>query len=84
MVMRRTSIVIQKMGSWMVLKMMYRCWLLREHERMKSNKYVPVGMLFLILAIILNVVSSVSDLVLGILYGISIAVLIIGLFNSRK
>ena len=31
---------------------------------MKSNKYVPVGMLFLILAIILNVVSNVSDLVL--------------------
>lgn len=51
---------------------------------MKLNKYVPVGMLFLILAIILNVVSTVSDLVLGILYGISIAVLIIGLFNSRK
>lgn len=51
---------------------------------MKSHKYIPVGMLFLILAIILNVVSSVSDLVLGILYGISIAVLIIGLFNSRK
>ena len=24
-VVRRTSIVIQKMGSWMVLKMMYRC-----------------------------------------------------------
>ena len=51
---------------------------------MKSNKYVPVGMLFLCLAIIFNVVSNVSDLVLGILYGISIAVLIIGLFNSRK
>ena len=51
---------------------------------MKSNKYVPVGMLCLILAIILNVVSNASDLVIGILYGISIAVLIIGLFNSRK
>ena len=51
---------------------------------MQSNKYVPVGMLFLIQAIILNVVSNVSDLVLGILYGISIAVLIIGLFNSQK
>ena len=51
---------------------------------MKSNKYIPVGVLFLTLAIILNVVSNVSDLVLGILYGISIAVLIIGLLNSRK
>jgi hypothetical protein len=29
-------------------------------------------------------VSNVSDLVVGILYGISIAVLIIGLSNSRK
>ena len=51
---------------------------------MKSNKYVPVGMLFLILAIILNVVSNVSDMVLGILYGVPIAVLTIGLSNSPK
>ena len=51
---------------------------------MKSNKYVPVGMLFLILAIILNAASNVSDLVIGILYGIAIAVLIIGFLNSRK
>ena len=51
---------------------------------MKSNKYVPVGMLFLILAVILNVASNVSDLVIGTLYGIAIAVLIIGLLNSRK
>ena len=29
---------------------------------MKSNKYVPVGMLFLILAIILNIVSNVKRL----------------------
>ncbi len=51
---------------------------------MKSNKYVLFGMMFLIEATILNVVSNASDLVLGILYGISIAVLIIGLSNSRK
>ena len=51
---------------------------------MKSNKYVLFGMMFLIEATILNVVSNVSDMVLGILYGISIAVLIIGLSNSRK
>ncbi len=51
---------------------------------MKSNKYVPVGMLFLIEATILNAVSNASDLVIGILYGIGIAVLIIGLLNSRK
>ena len=50
----------------------------------KMNKCFPVGMLFLILAIILNAASNVSDLVIGILYGISIAVLIIGLFKSRK
>ncbi len=51
---------------------------------MKSDKYVPVGMLFLIEATILNIVSNASDLVIGILYGISIALFIIGLFNSRK
>ena len=51
---------------------------------MKSDKYVPAGMLFLIQATILNVVSNASDLVIGILYGISIALLIIGLFDSGK
>lgn len=51
---------------------------------MKSSKYVPVGMLFLIEATILNTVSNASDLVIGILYGIAIAVLIIGLLNNRK
>ena len=51
---------------------------------MKSDKYVPAGMLFLIQATILNVVSNASDLVIGILSGISIALLILGLFDSRK
>ncbi|EGV08614.1 hypothetical protein HMPREF1042_1465 [Streptococcus constellatus subsp. pharyngis SK1060 = CCUG 46377] len=50
----------------------------------KENKQVPVGMLFLVLAIILNRVSSISDLVIGILYGISIGVLTIGIINDKK
>ena len=52
--------------------------------KLNKNKQVPIGMLFLALAIILNKISNVSDLILGILYGISIAVLIIGIFNNRK
>ena len=51
---------------------------------MKLNKYVPIGILFLILAIVLNNTSNISDLVVGILYGISIGALIFGIINSRK
>ena len=52
--------------------------------KLKKNKQVPVGMLFLVLAIILNRVSNISDLVIGILYGISIGVLTIGIINGKK
>lgn len=52
--------------------------------KLNKNKQVPIGMLFLVLAIILNKISNVSDLVLGILYGISITVLAIGIFNNHK
>lgn len=52
--------------------------------KFNKNKYVPMGMLFLSLAIILNKISNVSDLIIGILYGISIVVLIVGIFNNRK
>lgn len=41
-------------------------------------------MLFLVLAITLNKASNISDLIVGILYGISIAVLIIGIIDNRK
>ncbi|EFI41377.1 hypothetical protein [Peptoniphilus sp. oral taxon 386] len=52
--------------------------------KLKKNKQVPVGMLFLVLAIILNRVSNVSDLLIGIMYGISIGLLLIGIFSNRK
>lgn len=52
--------------------------------KLNKNKQVPIGMLFLTLAIILNKISNVSDLILGMLYGVSIAVLIIGIFNNHK
>lgn len=48
----------------------------------KKNKYVPIGMLFLVLGLILKRVSSISDISIGILYGISIAVLIIGIVKK--
>lgn len=52
--------------------------------KLKKNKQVPVGMLFLVLAIILNRASNISDLVIGILYGISIGVLTIGIINGKS
>ena len=57
-----------------------------EAKKMKlnKNKYVPIGMLFLVLAIVLNRTSNLSDLVVGILYGISIGVLITGIIKNRK
>lgn len=57
-----------------------------EAKKMKLNKnnYVPIGMLFLVLAIVLNIISNISDLVIGILYGISIGILITGIIKNRK
>lgn len=52
--------------------------------KLNKNKYIPIGMLFLVLAITLNKASNISDLIVGILYGISIAVLIIGIIDNRK
>ena len=52
--------------------------------KLNKNKYVPIGILFLILAIVLNRTSNLSDLVVGILYGISIGVLITGIIKNRK
>lgn len=49
-----------------------------------KNKYVSLGMMFLILAIILNVASNVNDLFVGMLYGISLGILILGLLSTQK
>ena len=49
-----------------------------------KNKYVSLGMMFLILAIILSVASNVKDLFVGMLYGISLGVLILGLLSTQN
>lgn len=49
-----------------------------------KNKYVSLGMMFLILAIVLNVASNVNDLFVGMLYGISLGVLILGLLSTQN
>ena len=49
-----------------------------------KSKYVSLGMMFLILAIILNVASNVNDLFVGMLYGISLGILILGLLVTQK
>ena len=49
-----------------------------------KNKYVSLGMMFLILAIILNVASNVNDLFVGMLYGISLGILILGLLSTQN
>lgn len=52
--------------------------------KLNKNKYVPIGMVFLILAIVLNKTSNISDLVVGILYGISIGVLTVGIISKKQ
>ena len=49
-----------------------------------KNKYVSLGMMFLILAIILSAVSNVNDLLIGMIYGISLGILILGLLVNQK
>ncbi len=52
--------------------------------KLLKSKYVSLGMMFLILAIILGVVSNVNDLFVGMLYGISLGILILGLFSTQN
>ena len=52
--------------------------------KLLKNKYVSLGMMFLILAIILSVASNVNDLFVGMLYGISLGILILGLLTSQN
>jgi len=52
--------------------------------KLNKNNYVLIGMLFLVLAIVLNVISNISDLAIGILYGISIGILITGIIRKKK
>ena len=52
--------------------------------KLMKNKYVSLGMMFLILAIILSVASNVNDLFVGMLYGISLGILILGLLSTQS
>ncbi len=52
--------------------------------KLVKNKYVSLGMMFLILAIILSVASNVNDLFVGMLYGISLGILILGLLSTQN
>ena len=52
--------------------------------KLLKSKYVSLGMMFLILAIILSVASNVNDLFVGMLYGISLGILILGLLVTQK
>ena len=49
-----------------------------------KSKYVSLGMMFLILAIVLSVASNVNDLFVGMLYGISLGILILGLLTTQN
>ena len=49
-----------------------------------KSKYISLGMMFLILAIILGAASNVNDLFVGMLYGISLGVLILGLLSTQN
>lgn len=50
--------------------------------KVNKNNQIVIGIIFLVLAIILNKTSNVSDLILGILYGISIGMLSMGIYNN--
>lgn len=52
--------------------------------KLKKSKQIPFGMIFLSLAIISNKLLNINDFAVGILYGISLALLIIGIFSKRK
>lgn len=52
--------------------------------KLLNGKYVSLGMMFLILAIVLSVASNVNDLFIGMLYGISLGILILGLLVTQK
>lgn len=48
------------------------------------NKYRTLGMVFLVLALVLSKVANVNDFIIGMLYGISIGILILSLLKRNK
>ena len=55
-----------------------------EQMKLIKSKHVSLAMMFLILAIVLSVASNVNDLFVGMLYGISLGVLILGLLSTQN
>lgn len=55
---------------------------------LNKNKYIAMGMVFLVLAIVLNRTCNSGglavDLLVGVLYGISIGVMLLGIIKNRK
>lgn len=49
-----------------------------------KNKYIPLGLIILIIAIELRRMSNLSNPIIGVLFGISFGILIFGLFKQRK
>ncbi len=52
--------------------------------KLLKSKYISLGMMFLILAIVLSVASNVNDLFVGMLYGISLGILLLGLLATQN
>jgi hypothetical protein len=48
------------------------------------NKYRTLGMVFLVLALVLSKVANVNDFIIGMLYGVSIGILILSLLKRNK
>jgi uncharacterized transporter YbjL len=48
-----------------------------------KKTYIPIGMLFLVLAIILPKIANIRDFISGFLYGAAIGILLVGLFLDK-
>lgn len=48
------------------------------------NKYKTLGMVFLVLAIVLGKVANINDFIIGMLYSMSIGLLIFSVFKNNK
>lgn len=48
-----------------------------------KKTYIPIGMLFLVLAIILPKIANIRDFKSGFLYGAAIGILLVGLFSDK-
>lgn len=49
-----------------------------------KNQYLVIGILFLVLAIILNKIGQLNDLIIGILYGISFSLFMMSIYKRTR